>query len=167
MTNSSHSSNQDSSVQQLQRNTDQSLCTLLTHTARQDVFAIILCSTNSLPDELIATTPKFLEMMVGNSSHCSSINLLRHCIRQELPILAVLAATISEQNRDWCWIVWLSVASGQWSLQLQEASKVRDENRSEWVWSVIRGAVAGGHLNALLHSLEIFHPVGMNIYIFV
>nr|NP_001286748.1 uncharacterized protein Dmel_CG13531, isoform C [Drosophila melanogaster]NP_611726.1 uncharacterized protein Dmel_CG13531, isoform B [Drosophila melanogaster]AAF46913.1 uncharacterized protein Dmel_CG13531, isoform B [Drosophila melanogaster]AHN56543.1 uncharacterized protein Dmel_CG13531, isoform C [Drosophila melanogaster] len=158
MTNSSHSSNQDSSVQQLQRNTDQSLCTLLTHTARQDVFAIILCSTNSLPDELIATTPKFLEMMVGNSSHCSSINLLRHCIRQELPILAVLAATISEQNRDWCWIVWLSVASGQWSLQLQEASKVRDENRSEWVWSVIRGAVAGGHLNALLHSLEIFHP---------
>ncbi|XP_017003047.3 spatacsin [Drosophila takahashii] len=158
MTNSSHSSNQDSSMQQLQRNTDQSLCTLLTHTARQDIFAIILCSTNSLPDEIIPSTAKFLEMMVGNTPHCSSINLLRHCIRQELPILAVLAVALSEQNRDWCWIVWLSVTSGQWSNQLPEASKVREENRSDWVWSVIRGAVAGGHVNALLHSLEIFQP---------
>ncbi|KAI8037536.1 hypothetical protein M5D96_009689 [Drosophila gunungcola] len=158
MTNSSHSSNQDSSMQQLQRNTDQSLCTLLTHTARQDLFAIILCSTNSQPDELIPTTAKFLEMMMGNIPYCSSINLLRHCIRQELPVLAVLAATLSEQNRDWCWLVWLSVASGQWSHQLQEAAKVREDNRSEWVWSVIREAVAGGHVNALLHSFEIFQP---------
>ncbi|XP_017079110.1 spatacsin [Drosophila eugracilis] len=158
MTNSSHSSNQDTSMQQLQRNTDQSLCTLLTHTPRQDIFAIILCSTNSLPNEIILTTAEFLEMMSGNNPHCSSINLLRHCIRQEIPVLAVLAATLSEQNRDWCWFVWLSVASGQWNQQLQEASKVREENRSEWVWSVIRGAVAGGHVNALLHSLEIFQP---------
>uniref|UniRef100_A0A6P4EIZ7 Spatacsin n=1 Tax=Drosophila rhopaloa TaxID=1041015 RepID=A0A6P4EIZ7_DRORH len=158
MTNSSHSSNQDSSLQQLQRNTDQSLCTLLTHTTRQDIFAIILCSTNRQPDEIIPTTAKFLEMMVGNTPYCSSINLLRHCIRQELPVLAVLAATLSEQNRDWCWLVWLSVASGQWSHQLQEASKVREDNRSEWVWSLIREAVAGGHVNALLHSLEIFQP---------
>jgi len=94
MTNSSHSSNQETSMQQLQRNTEQSLCTLLTHTARQDIFAIILCSTNSLPDEIIPTTAKFLEIMVGNAPHCTSINLLRHCIRQELPILAVLAVIL-------------------------------------------------------------------------
>jgi len=163
MTNSSHSSNQETSMQQLQRNTEQSLCTLLTHTARQDIFAIILCSTNSLPDEIIPTTAKFLEIIVGNAPHCTSINLLRHCIRQELPILAVLAVTLSEQNRDWCWIVWLSVSSGQWSHLMQEACKVREENREEWVWSVIRGAVAGGHVNALLHSLEIFQPVGIKV----
>ncbi|KAH8233205.1 hypothetical protein KR026_005345 [Drosophila bipectinata] len=156
MTNSSHSSNQESSVQQLHGNTDQSLCTLLTHTARQDVFAIILCSTNSLPDELIPTTAKFVEMMLGNAPHCSAINLLRHCIRHEQPVLAMLAATLSTQNRDWCWLVWLAVASGQWTRLLQEAAKVRDENRSEWVWSLIRSAVSGGQLNPLLHSFEIF-----------
>ncbi|XP_017024750.1 spatacsin [Drosophila kikkawai] len=161
MTNSSHSSNQDTSMQQLQRNTDQSLCTLLTHTARQDLFAIILCSTNNLPDEAITTMAQFLDMMLGSAPpHCSSINLLRHCIRQEQPVLAVLAATLSEQNREWCWLVWLAVASNQWNHLLQEATtfKAREENRLEWVWSIIRGAVAGGQVNALLHSLEIFQP---------
>ncbi|KAH8305915.1 hypothetical protein KR018_003648 [Drosophila ironensis] len=156
MTNSSHSSNQDSSVQQLHRNPDQSLCTLLTHSARQDLFAIILCCTNTLPDVEIPSTAKFLEMMMTTTPHCSAINLLRHCIRQEHPVLAVLAATVSDQNRDWCWLVWLAVASGQWSNLLKEAAKLREENRSEWVWSLIRGAVAGGRVNALLHSFEIF-----------
>ncbi|KAH8402411.1 hypothetical protein KR009_011843 [Drosophila setifemur] len=158
MTNSSHSSNQDSSGQQLHRHTDQSLCSLFTHSARQDIFAIILCSTNSIPDELIPSTAKFLEMMLGSTPHCSAINLLRHCIRHEQPVLAVLAATVSVQNLDWCWLVWLAVASGQWSSLLQEASKVREENRSELVWYVIRTAVAGGQVNALLHSFEIFQP---------
>ncbi|XP_001360514.2 spatacsin [Drosophila pseudoobscura] len=162
MTNSSHSSIQEATSvqqQQLERNAGQTMCNLLTHCARQDLFAIILCSSNNLPDEeIISTTAKFLEMMQVSTPHCSSINLLRHCIREELPILAVLAATLSRRNLDWCWLVWLAVASGQWSTLLREASKTREDDRSEWVWSVIRGTVAGGHVNAFLHSFEIFKP---------
>ncbi|XP_060660737.1 spatacsin [Drosophila nasuta] len=158
MTNSSHSSGLDANLQQLQRDSGQSMCSLLTHNAQQDVFAIVLCSSNNLPDECIGSTAKFVELMQSSGQHCTSINLLKHCVRHQMPILAVLAATLSDQNRDWCWLVWLAVASGQWTQLLLEASRSREQEQEEYVWSLIRNVVKEGQVNALLHSFCIFQP---------
>ncbi|XP_030556362.1 spatacsin isoform X1 [Drosophila novamexicana] len=159
MTNSSHSSGLDANLQQLQRDAGQSLCSLLTHNAQQDLFALVLCSSNSLPEESIGSMARFMELMQSSAQHCSSINLLKHCVRQQMPVLAVLAATLSEHNRDWCWLLWLAVASGQWLQLLQAVTKSKEpQQQTELVWLVIRGAVSGGQLNALLHSFCIFQP---------
>lgn len=157
MTHSSHSSGLDANLQQLQRDSGQSMCNLLTHNAQQDVFAIILCSSNNLPDLCIGSTSRFVDLMQSSSQQCTSINLLKHCVRHQMPVLAVLAATVSDQNRDWCWLVWLAVASGQWTQLLKEASKSKD-HQSEYVWSLITGVVKDGQVNALLHSFCIFQP---------
>ncbi|EDW02695.1 spatacsin [Drosophila grimshawi] len=159
MTNSSHSSGLDANLQQLQRDAGQSMCQLLTHNAQQDLFAIVICSSNNLPDESITSFTTFVELMQSSGQHSTAINLLKHCVRQQMPVLAVLAATLSESNHDWCWLLWLAVASGQWTQLLQLAIKCKERNdQTELVWSVIRGAVSAGHVNALLHSFCIFHP---------
>ncbi|KAH8407414.1 hypothetical protein KR222_008422 [Zaprionus bogoriensis] len=166
MTNSSHSSGLEAQQQQLQlqRDAGQSMCSLLTQHTRQDLFAIILCSSssssNQLPDECIGSTVRFMELMQSSSAtQCTSINLLRHCVRHQMPILAVLAAALSVQNLDWCWLLWLAVASGQWTQLLQLVSKSKEQLQElDFVWTLIRGAVGGGQLNALLHSFCIFQP---------
>lgn len=160
MTNSSHSSGLDANLQQLQHVNGQSLCDLLTHNAQPDLFALVLCSSNSLPEEAISSLARLAELMQSSANHCSSINLLKHCVRQQMPVLAVLAATWGEHNRDWCWLLWLAVASGQWQQLLQQLSRAKEPlQQTELIWSVIRGAVKAGQLNALLHSFCIFQPV--------
>ncbi|XP_030386923.1 spatacsin [Scaptodrosophila lebanonensis] len=154
ITNTSQSSSQDANFQLLQSSASHSTCCLLTQAAQQDLFAIILCSSNNLPDERITEIGRFLELMQGTGPQSTCLNLLKQCVKQQLPILAVLAATVSSQNVDWCWLVWLSVSTGKWSNLLRESSKLNSE--LEFVWSVIRGAVSGGHVNALLHSFNIF-----------
>lgn len=158
MTNSSHSSGLEAQLQQLQRDSGQSMCNLLTQNARQDLFAIILCSSNQLPDECIGSMARFVELMQSNAGpQCTSVQLLKHCVRQQMPILAVLASTLSVQNLDWCWLLWLAVASGQWQ---QFVHKSREQLLElDYVWSLIRSVVSAGQLNALLHSFIIFQPV--------
>lgn len=157
MTNSSQSSGLESQLQQLQRDSGQSVCNLLTQNARQDLFAIILCSSNQLPDECIGSTARFVELMQSSAPQCSSIQLLKHCVRHQMPILAVLASTLSAQNIDWCWLLWLAVASGQWQQLLQQMSKSPQD--LDYVWSLIRSVVSAGEVNALLNSFIIFQPV--------
>ncbi|KAH8371548.1 hypothetical protein KR093_007963 [Drosophila rubida] len=157
ITNSSHSSGLDANLQQLQRDSGQSMCSLLTHNAQQDVFAIVLCSSNNLPEECINSTARFVELMQSSGQQSTSVNLLKHCVRHQMPVLAVLAATLNDQNRDWCWLVWLAVASGQWTQLLLEASRSK-EQQEQYVWWLIRNVVKAGQLNALLHSFCIFQP---------
>ncbi|XP_017959195.2 spatacsin [Drosophila navojoa] len=159
MTNSSHSSGLDGNLQQLQHLNGQSLCNLLTHNAQPDLFALVLCSSNSLPEESIGSLARLVELMQSSANHCSSLNLLKHCVRQQMPVLAVLAATLSAQNRDWCWLLWLVVASGQWPQLLQQCSKAKEPlQQTELIWFVISGAVKAGQLTTLLHSFCIFQP---------
>lgn len=160
MTNSSQSSGLETQLQQLQRDSGQSVCNLLTQNARQDLFAIILCSSNQLPDECIGSTTKFVELMQSSAPQCTCIQLLKHCVRHQMPILAVLASTLSAQNIDWCWLLWLAVASGQWQQLLQHISKSPEQLQEvDYVWSLIRSVVSTGEVNALLHSFIIFQPV--------
>ncbi|XP_068146552.1 spatacsin [Drosophila tropicalis] len=153
LTNSSQSSNQDAG------NLSQGIREQSLACNNQDLFAILLTSsTNNLPDlEPIENIGKFMDMMHIQNPQCTWLNLLKNCVNYEMPILAVLATTLSEQNRDWCWLVWLAVTSGQWGTLVQDAHlSLKESNSSKLIWSLVRGAVYRGQVNALLHSFIIF-----------
>ncbi|ALC42547.1 CG13531 [Drosophila busckii] len=149
MTLSSHSSLLELPLQK----SATSICNMLSVAATpQDLFANIICSSNQLQEQRIDNFQHYLELLQGSTLHCSSVQLLQHCVRQQQPVLAVLAACLNPAQSHWCWLSWLALTTGQWAQLLQ----AREQPLLELVWLLIRGAVSTNQLSALLHSFCIF-----------
>ncbi|KAL5274526.1 SPG11 family protein [Megaselia abdita] len=114
----------------------------------EDLFGLILLSTTNLPEEHITNITKFLEVLNdSNLVHCTSINLMKNCIKFHLPILSILSATVSPLNIEWNWLIWLTVNTGC----DQEFIKYPIS-----VHNVIEFCVLNGFVAALDRSFKIF-----------
>lgn len=135
-----------------------------------DLFALILLHTNANVDnERIIDITKFLECIQHknrttskqtslSSSTGSVVNFLRTAIEENLPIMAVMAASIGGtdcSNLDWCWLVWLSVTTQQWHNVLKFAV---GNNIQEFPWNLIEQLVRQCQLTALVRSFTVFYP---------
>ncbi|XP_017486027.1 PREDICTED: uncharacterized protein LOC108374563 isoform X1 [Rhagoletis zephyria] len=119
---------------------------------RLDIFAIVLLSSSALNEERINSAAKFLELMQDQHVHATSWNLLRNCVKYRLPVLAVLAATVNPANIDWHWLVWLAVATNQWTVVLKLATL----DIRKVTWLLVETAVRQGDTILLLRSVRIF-----------
>lgn len=122
-----------------------------------DIFAIILVSSNSLPEEKIFfDLNKFLEVILDSHSYSTSVNLMKNSIKYNLPILSLLAATVSSQNLDWNWLVWLAVSSNFWDTIISNINSLSfGINRT--IWTLIEHCVRCGYVQTLHQSFVIFY----------
>ncbi|XP_049306880.1 uncharacterized protein LOC105234258 [Bactrocera dorsalis] len=119
---------------------------------RLDLFAIVLLSTTPINEEQVSSAGKFLELMQDQHTHATSWNLLRNCVKYRLPVLAVLAATVHHANIEWQWLVWLAVATNQWT----EVLKLSTLHIQQVTWLLVESAVRHGDTSLLLRSFRIF-----------
>ncbi|XP_053966842.1 uncharacterized protein LOC128868592 [Anastrepha ludens] len=120
---------------------------------RLDLFAIVLLSGSLLNEERVNSANKFLEFLLDQNVHAVSWNLLRNCVKYRLPVLAVLAATVNPANVDWQWLVWLAVATNQWT----EVLKLSTLDIQKVTWLLVENAVRQGDTSLLLRSVRIFY----------
>lgn len=103
----------------------------------------------------MSSASKFLELMQDQHTHATSWNLLRNCVKYRLPVLAVLAATVHHANIEWQWLVWLAVATNQWT----EVLKLSTLRMQQVTWLLVESAVRHGDTALLLRSFRIFFKV--------
>uniref|UniRef100_W8BC60 Spatacsin n=2 Tax=Ceratitis capitata TaxID=7213 RepID=W8BC60_CERCA len=119
---------------------------------RLDLFAIVLLSSTAVNEQYVNSTTKFLELMQDQRTQATSWNLLRNCVKYRLPVLAVLAATVYHVNVEWQWLVWLAVATNQWT----EVLKLSTMDMEKVSWLLLDTAVRQGDVCLLLRSFRIF-----------
>ncbi|XP_055839767.1 spatacsin [Episyrphus balteatus] len=122
-----------------------------------DIFAIILVSSNSIPEERIfSDLNKFLEIILDSHSYSTSVNLMKNSVSYNLPILALLSATVSSQNLDWNWLIWLTISTDFWDKTISNINTLSyGINRT--VWALIEHCVCDGYVQMLYQSFDIFY----------
>ncbi|XP_065367464.1 uncharacterized protein LOC135960161 [Calliphora vicina] len=137
-----------------------------------DLFALIILYTNATKGndiEKIDDLNKFLECMQQKQNRATTstvVNYLRTAVEQHLPIMAVLAASINGKddcNLDWCWLVWLSVTTNQWSNVLRLAVGI---NIHSFPWNLIENLVRQCQIKSLVRSFSIFYPHNALLHLF-
>ncbi|XP_059218694.1 uncharacterized protein LOC106084269 [Stomoxys calcitrans] len=139
-----------------------------------DIFALILLNMNSNADnEQIENMNKFLEIM--QKYKCSEhreastvIKFLSTAVEQSLPIMALLAASVSsieEKNTilDWCWLVWLVVTTEQWNSLARLAV---DNGSQEFPWNLFDYLVVQSQISSIVRSFQLFYPNNALIHLF-
>lgn len=137
-----------------------------------DLFALIILYTNNHSGNDVAKIDdlgKFLECMQqqhNRNTTTTMINYLRIAVEQQLPIMAVLTASISTKdkyNLEWCWLVWLAVTTNQWSNVLRLAAGL---NTQEFPWNLIDQLVRQCQIKSLVRSFNIFYPNNALVHLF-
>ncbi|KNC31813.1 hypothetical protein FF38_12434 [Lucilia cuprina] len=138
-----------------------------------DLFALIILFTNTNKDnndnEKIDDINKFLEYMQQKHERTTTstvVNYLRTAVEQQLPIMAVLAASINvkdNSNLVWCWLVWLAVTTNQWNNVLRLAVGI---NIHSFPWNLIEQLVRQCQIKSLVRSFYIFYPQNALIHLF-
>ncbi|KAM7361267.1 uncharacterized protein ACRADG_010893 isoform 2-T2 [Cochliomyia hominivorax] len=137
-----------------------------------DLFALIILYTNvniSNDMENVNNINEFLECMQQKHNRTITstvINYLRTAVEQQLPIMAVLAASICGENKcniDWCWLVWLSVTTNQWNNVFRLAVGI---NIQEFPWNLIDLLVRQSQIKSLVRSFKIFYPNNAMVHLF-
>uniref|UniRef100_A0A1A9W2C1 Spatacsin_C domain-containing protein n=1 Tax=Glossina brevipalpis TaxID=37001 RepID=A0A1A9W2C1_9MUSC len=149
---------------QMQASTFNNTCVLSECTTdAPDIFAHILLNTNTaITDETIidADLSHFLQCMQNSRAekltNSTMINFLHCAIEYRLPVLAVLAASLDTKmcaNFNWCWLVWVSVTTGQW-LNLVD---ILTNNVQYFPWNFFELLIQQRQIQALLYSFRIFY----------
>lgn len=122
-----------------------------------DIFAIILVSSNCIPEERIfPDLNKFVEMVLDNHSYSTSVNLMKNSVKHNLPILSLLSATVSDQNLDWNWLIWLAVSTNFWQAIISNINTL-SYGIHKTVWSLLEHCVCCGYVQTLYQSFDIFY----------
>lgn len=125
----------------------------------EDLFALILLSTTNLPEEHITNISKFIEILNDPSySYCSSINLLKNCIKYDLPILSILSATVSPLNLEWNWLIWLTVSTKCYQEFIRDPISLH---------KILEFCVSSGFIAVVDKSFKIFFEVIYYVYKFL
>ncbi|XP_058978649.1 uncharacterized protein LOC101894184 [Musca domestica] len=135
-----------------------------------DIFALILMNMSSsdprIEPDLDVTS--FLQQLQNKNDEPISaiVKFLRTSIAQQLPIMAVMAASIASADFnsthvEWCWLVWLGVTTDQWNNLVRFSHNVQ-----EFPWNLIDHLISQNHITALVRSFEIFFPDNGLIHLF-
>ncbi|XP_037954698.1 spatacsin-like [Teleopsis dalmanni] len=130
----------------------ESLKYLLDTSDRPDIFALILLSTTSIPENLISKHMKFIEIMIDKNIYDTSTNLLKNSIKYGSPMLALLSAMVSTTNLGWCWFVWVIVSTGQWL----DIAPLTHKDTNELFWHTLESTVRSGYTTTLYQSFYVF-----------
>ncbi|XP_055374506.1 uncharacterized protein LOC129607502 [Condylostylus longicornis] len=120
---------------------------------RIDIFALIILSTTSIPEERISSLENFLEIINSSNLYSTSFNLLKRCVQHELPILSVLSAEAFKDNIDWCWLTWLSVSIDSF----KKLSTFSSEQTKQITTTMVELAVKEHYIQTLYRSFFIFY----------
>lgn len=136
-----------------------------------DLFALIIINTNTTKEKdlhNIEDLKQFLEYLQQNEKRTTSnaINYLRVAVEQQLPLMALLAASVCENDScklDWCWLVWLSLTTNQWNNIFRLTNS---NNIQEFPWNLIEQLVWQSQVGCLVHSFSIFYPQNALFHLF-
>lgn len=136
-----------------------------------DLFALVIINTNTKQgkdSKNIEDLKQFLEYLQQKQKQTTSnaVNFLRVAVEQQLPIMALLAASICEEDcykLDWCWLVWLSLTTNQWNNVFRLANC---NNIQEFPWNLIEQLVWQSQVGCLVRSFSIFYPQNALLHLF-
>lgn len=119
-----------------------------------DLFAIILICTCEmrLMHEPALNIKLLKELLRNPNAHqpATYLNLIRYSFKMKWPLLTILAATVNDSERDYCWAAWLITSIG--------LTTIEDVNSLEMLaQTLITYAVQENYVRTLHQSIEIFY----------